>query len=401
MSDRVNCPRAIYLARRFVVTDWEPPLYIRVFCEGLTKVKTTSWHLFSVSGIWPSFHPSIGRATLAVLLASLAVLTLACSGEANERNKAGVSHMIVGALEKAIVEFDGAIRADPDMALAYYNRGQASFKLDRFEEAKNDYGQAATLDTGSSLFNTKRGDVYVSLGQYEQAVQEQNQIINRDSEFALAYYNRGGAYVELGRRDEAIQDFERAVDLDHRLGITNNVSARCAVYDDLYQKDVAFRDCRDLFSHASRFAAAYEARGLGNFVNGEFRRAIRDFDQAIRLDSSSELYNSRGLAYQGLGQIEEAFGDFDTALGKFGFAPAFHNKAKLLYELGEYLVSAKDYTQAITLDPLFADSFVGRALAYTHLERDKEAILDIGRAADLGVDRAELEGAVEEIKKLR
>ena len=95
--------------------------------------------------------------------------------------------MIVGALEKAIVEFDGAIRADPDMALAYYNRGQANFKLDRFEEAKNDYGQAATLDTGSSLFNTKRGDVYVSLGQYEQAVQEQNQIINRDSEFALAY----------------------------------------------------------------------------------------------------------------------------------------------------------------------------------------------------------------------
>ena len=136
-------------------------------------------------------------------------------------------------------------------------------------------------------------------------------------------------------------------------------------------------------------------------MNGEFRRAIRDFDQAIRLDSSSELYNSRGLAYQGLGQIEEAFGDFDTALGEFGFAPAFHNKAKLLYELGEYLVSAKGYTQAITLDPLFADSFVGRALAYTHLERDKEAILDIGRAADLGVDRAELEGAVEEIKKLR
>ena len=79
--------------------------------------------------------------------------------------------------------------------------------------------------------------------------------------------------------------------------------------------------------------------------------AIRDFDQAISLDSSSELYNSRGLAYQGLGQLDEAFRDFDTEIGKFGFAPDYLNKAKLLYELGEYLFSAKDYTQAITLGP--------------------------------------------------
>jgi len=171
----------------------------------------------------------------------------------------------------------------------------------------------------------------------------------------------GGAYVELGRRDEAIQDFERSVNLDHRLGITNNVRSRCAVYDDIYQKDVGFRDCSDLFSHASRFASASEARGLENFVAGEHRMAIRDFDQAISLDSSSELYNSGGLAYQGLGQLDEAFRDSDTAIGKFGFAPAYHNKAKLLHELGEYLVSAKDYTQAITLDPLFADSYPGRA----------------------------------------
>jgi tetratricopeptide (TPR) repeat protein len=359
------------------------------------------WHLVPTSAIWPDWHPSIGRATLALLFAALAVLALACSGEADGRNKAGVNHMIVGALEEAIVEFDGAIRTDPDMALAYYNRGQANFKLGRFEAAKNDYDKAASLESGSSLFKTKRGDAYLALGQYEQAVQDQNQVVDRDSGFALAYYNRGGAYVELGQRSEAIQDFERAVELDHRLGITNNVSSRCAVYDDLYPKDVAFRDCRDLFSHASRFATVFEARGSENFGNGEYRKAIRDFNQAIRLDSSRQLYNSRALAYQGLGQIEEAFRDFETALGKSGFAPAYHNNAKLLYELGEYQVAAKNYTRAIMLEPDSADSYSGRALAYTHLERDKEAILDTDRAAELGVDRGELEGAIQEIKKLR
>ena len=129
--------------------------------------------------------------------------------------------------------------------------------------------------------------------------------------------------------------------------------------------------------------------------------AIRDFDQPISLDSSSELYNSGGLAYQDLGQLDEAFRDSDTAIGKFGFAPAYHNKAKLLHELVEYLVSAKDYTQAITLDPLFADSYPGRASAYTHLERDKEAMVDVDQAEEPGVDRAALEGAIQEIKKVR
>ena len=364
-------------------------------------MNTMRWNLVPASTIRPNWHPSIGRAALAVLFAALAVLSLACVSEADARNKTGIDHMIVGALEDSIVEFDAAIRDDSKMVAAYYNRGQAHFKLGRFDAAKDDYDLAVSLEPKSSLFYVKRGDAYLALGQYDQAVQDQGQAISLDPGFALAFYNRGGAYVELGRGAEAIQDYEHAVDLDPRLGITNNISSRCAIYDDLYPKDVAYRDCRGFASNASRFSKAYSDRGLENYERGEYRKAIRDYGQAIRLDSSRELYNSRGLAYQGLGQIEEAFQDFETALGKFGFAPAYHNNANLLYELGEYLVAAKDYTQAIMLKPDHADYYSGRALAYTHLERDKEAILDIDRATELGVDRAELEGAIQEIKKLR
>ena len=331
----------------------------------------------------------------------LALLSMACVNEANERNKAGVTLENVGAMEEAIVELGEAIRADPEFILAYYNRGQANFKLGRFDEAIDDYDQAVSLDPESSLFYTKRGDAYLGLGQYEKAVQEQNQVLSRDPGFALAYYSRGGAYFELGRRAEAIQDYNQAVEIDHRLGITNDVGARCAFYDDLYPKDVAYRDCRGFSSHASRFATAFKQRGFENFDNGEYRKAIQDYDQAIRLDSDSDLYNNRGLAYQGLGLFDEAFQDFEIALGKFGYAPAHYNQAKLLYELGEYQVAVIDYSRAISLDPLFADSYGGRALAYTRLERDKDAKLDIDRAVELGVDRAELEGAIQELQKQR
>ena len=103
-------------------------------------------------------------------MAAFAIFALACSGEANRRNKAGVSHMILGAVKEAIVEFDGAIGADSNMDIAYHNRGQANFRLGRFETVKNDYGQAESLYAGSSLFKTKLGDAYLSLGQHEPVI---------------------------------------------------------------------------------------------------------------------------------------------------------------------------------------------------------------------------------------
>ena len=190
----------------------------------------------------------VHRTSLALGLVSLtlALFSLARISEASELNKAGVSLEGRNSLEESIVKFDEAIRLDPRLAFAYYNRGQAYFRLGQFEAAKQDYDQAVNLDPGSILFYTKRGDAYLAMGQPEQAVQEHNQAISRDPQFGLAYYNRGGAYVALGRRDEAIQDYNHAVILDRRIRITTNIGARCKLYDDLYPKDVAYQDCRGI-----------------------------------------------------------------------------------------------------------------------------------------------------------
>ena len=191
----------------------------------------------------------VHRTSLALGLVSLtlALFSLACISEASELNKAGVSLEGRNSLEESIVKFDEAIRLDPRLAFAYYNRGQAYFRLGQFEAAKQDYDQAVNLDPGSILFYTKRGDAYLAMGQPEQAVQEHNQAISRDPQFGLAYHNRGGAYVALGRRDEAIQDYNHSVILDRRIRITTNIGARCKLYDDLYPKDVAYQDCRGIW----------------------------------------------------------------------------------------------------------------------------------------------------------
>ena len=353
------------------------------------------------------YGPRVGRIRLTsavslILFAGLALLLVACVSEADERNKAGVSLAKRGESEKAIVEFDGAIRADPELALAYYNRAQVYFGIGQFDAAKKDYDQAVSLEPESILFYTQRGNAYLALGEYELAIKDQNKAVSLDPKFALGFYNRGGAYVVVDRSEEAIEDYNQAVALDRRINQKNNVSVRCELFDDLYKDDVAFKDCRGLFSHDPLFAKAFADRGFEKLERGENLQAIYDYDKAIHLSAAQELYNNRGLAYKGLGNFDEAFQDFKAANGPgAGFAPAYYNQGSLLYELGEYQFAVSDYSRAIQVDPSYVDAYADRALAYTLLKKDKAAELDIDRAVELGVDRIELAAAIQELKSQR
>ena len=57
------------------------------------------------------------------------------------------------------------IHADPELALAYYNRAQAYFGSGQFDAAKKDYDQAVSLEPESILFYTQRGNAYLALGE--------------------------------------------------------------------------------------------------------------------------------------------------------------------------------------------------------------------------------------------
>jgi tetratricopeptide (TPR) repeat protein len=83
-------------------------------------------------------------------------------------------------LDKAIVQYDQAIKLYPRLAEAYYNRGLAYRKKDNLEQALIDYTQAIRLD----------------------------------SKYISAYANRGFAFYKLGDLDRALADFEKILELD-------------------------------------------------------------------------------------------------------------------------------------------------------------------------------------------
>lgn len=96
---------------------------------------------------------------------------------AAEYLKLGIEYGKKGDLNQAISEFTSAIKADPDLAKAWYNRGLAYSKLNRRDLAIADYTKA----------------------------------IEQDSNYTAAFFNRGSSYYKTGKADQARADFEQCI----------------------------------------------------------------------------------------------------------------------------------------------------------------------------------------------
>ena len=95
----------------------------------------------------------------------------------------GASHLNTGKPEKALEDFNRAIKIKPQVAAGYLGRANALQVLGRYEEAIEDYDR--TLEINPKLAN--------------------------------AYINRASAYSHLGQYEKAIVDYEKGLELDPKI----------------------------------------------------------------------------------------------------------------------------------------------------------------------------------------
>ncbi|MCY3664045.1 MAG: tetratricopeptide repeat protein [Gemmatimonadetes bacterium] len=109
---------------------------------------------------------------------------------------------------QAIEHYTKAIELNPQMARAYYNRGNANSDLKDYEEALKDYSKAIQLDPeySDSFFN--RANANADLCRFQEAVADYDEAIRLGSENAL--FNKGNVLVLLGRFDEALQCYRES-----------------------------------------------------------------------------------------------------------------------------------------------------------------------------------------------
>jgi tetratricopeptide (TPR) repeat protein len=104
--------------------------------------------------------------------------------------------------------------------LAYTNRGWAYDALGQLQRAIEDYNEAIRLNPEkASLAYANRGLAYANLGQLQRAIADFDEAIRLDPGLAQAYASSAFAHTLLNDDEAAQQDVEWAIELgyDERL----------------------------------------------------------------------------------------------------------------------------------------------------------------------------------------
>jgi lipoprotein NlpI len=174
--------------------------------------------------------------------------------DANAFHSRGIDYRTKGENDRAIENYNEAIRLNPNHVGALIARGAAYRSKGDYDLAIADYDAAIRLDPRSHEAFNNRGNAYRIKGNYDRAIQDFNEAIRLNPNYAPAFTNRGVAYRDKGDYDRAIQDQDKAVRLN------------------------------------PSFLAAYRTRGGVRFTQGNFVAAALDFAKAAELDPSN-LYN--------------------------------------------------------------------------------------------------------------
>jgi Tfp pilus assembly protein PilF len=214
-----------------------------------------------------------------------------------------------GDLDRAVHDFNEAIRLDPKYPDGYAERGQANFKLGETDRAIADYTAAIQRDPQHGTALRSRGMAYLYRGTSDLALADLTKAIELAendptmmSPIELFYARRSRASI-LGTK----QQYDREVE-DYSSLIASYMSDPTVV-------DALKSNYGDVGA-ANILATVYRQRATAHIRRQSWDLAIADLTAAIPLgsDRGYTALVDRAKIYEGLGKRDQAVADLQDAL---------------------------------------------------------------------------------------
>lgn len=332
--------------------------------------------------------------TLPLVLAALCLSSVDNAQDtASEALKRGNAALEQEKFDRAITEFTEAIRLDPKNAAAYNARGLARWKKDAAEEhfgrsvheASADFSKAIELDPDQAQYYVNRAAAtspYKTTG-----IDDCTAAIRLNPHLAEAFRMRGSIRSHralatkhhirlLGSPIEDAQDFP-VDDVDHEFRLA------LADFDEAIRLD-------------PKTARTYFQRGKVLQELNELDKAIADFSHIILLDSKDidspmfiESYLSRAAIYSKQKDFDRAIQDYSEFLRMYPKSfVALDYRGQCWEQTGNYAAAIADYTETIRIVPDHPTFLNARARVYATCPDDNvrdgaKAVKDAERAVEL------------------
>jgi tetratricopeptide (TPR) repeat protein len=238
-----------------------------------------------------------------------------------------------------------------NLAIAFTNRGNAYNYKGEYDRAIQDFDQAIRLHPNDAYAFNGRGNAYNDKGDYDTAIQDFDEAIRLIPYYGYAFNGRGNAYNDKREHDRAIQDYDQAIRLNPNLVYAFN--GRGNAYNSNGKYDRAIQDFDQAIRLNPNYAYAFNGRGNAYNDKSDYDRAIQDYDQAVRLNPNyADAFFNRGNAYNSKGDYDRAIQDYDQAVRlNPNSAYAFFNRGFTRFEQGPIAAAVPDFAKSAELAP--------------------------------------------------
>ena len=297
----------------------------------------------------------------------------------------GVALDSLGYTDRALSDYNNAIRLKPDEPSAYFERGILLATRKRaYDRAIADFSRALELEPSNLDAMLFRGDAYGQMGDFGHALADLDRAVELAPTSARTYFFRGVAKSRKGENQLALADYNTSLKINPVY--SNALINRAAVYAADGKEDLALRDLDDAISVQRNNPLAFYNRGFVNFAKGHYALAIDDYSIAIRLaPMMGPAYNNRCLTRGVSGRdLVAALDDCDIALKLMPTNAVVRETLGFVYlKLGDPAIAIVEYNAALEQDPNRALALYGRGMAQTKMGRQNEGDADIAAALAL------------------
>jgi tetratricopeptide (TPR) repeat protein len=297
---------------------------------------------------------------------------------------------------KAIEAFDQAIDKDPRLLDAYLARADARMQQSNYAGALRDANQAVDLDRRSSAALTLRAQA-----RFHANNDRQGALIDLEEALRLDP-TRGGAlalraYARLERDmigfvaspegdvKASIDDARQALHLDPALAMAHLALAEIFLKERKTSEAITHAGKAVEYSH--RFPQAYLVRARLRVVDGDFDHAFLDVEQVLQLEPD----NARALTIKASLLVQRR--DFDQARMLLERGLEIDRDLPQAYWVRGYLnlqsrprnypKAIEDFSEALGLEPAYADAYFYRAVCYYDRRNFQDALSDLAKAEEL------------------
>ena len=243
------------------------------------------------------------------------------------------------------------IQRNPECWIAYKNLGDAFNTSGQTDKAIDQFQKALKYQPSDAMTHNNLGNAFLTERRVDEAVAQFKTALKLQPGDTSAHNNYGNALLENGELNEAIIQFKESLAADpHNAPARNNLAnALCKAGD----FEGAMTQLRKAIEIDPGDATARSNLGNAYLQAGRITEAIAEFGKALQIQpNDAATHNNLGSALLQRGSFSEAAAEFQKALQLTpNDAKAYYNLGNCLLQEGHSSEAAASYKQAIKIQP--------------------------------------------------